>query len=127
VAAEFRAATAKPDFKALAPQYKDESVVAEYVSPPLAEEVKVTLKVSQNLHASMTPSIVGALVAPPRTGNGSEQAGVDKENGFLTKAGLDLGGASQGDGAGGAQSAYFTPEFMVSYLTYWSKRPDYQI
>jgi len=70
---------------------------------------------------------VGALVAPAHTGNGSEQEGFDKENGFLTKAGLDLGGASQGDGAGGAQSAYFTPEFMVSYLTYWSKRPDYQL
>jgi hypothetical protein len=89
--------------------------------------VKVTLKVSQNLHASMTPSIVGALVAPAHKGNGSEQAGYDQENGFLTKAGLDLGGASQGDGAGGAQSAYFTPEFVVKYLTYWSKRPDYKI
>ena len=101
--------------------------MAEHVSPPLSEEIKVTLKVSQNLHASMTPSLVGALVAPPRKGNGSEQAGYDKENGFLTSAGLDLGGASQGDGAGGAQSAYFTPEFMVQYLTYWSKRPDFQI
>jgi len=127
IIAEFRVAAAKPDFAALASQYKDDLAVAEHVSPPLSEEVKVTLKVSQNLHASMTPSIVGALVAPPRSGNGSEQAGFDKENGFLTKAGLDLGGASQGDGAGGAQSAYFTPEFMVSYLTYWSKRPDYQI
>src|SRR5579864_1643933 len=127
VTAEFRAAATKPDFTALAAGYKDDSIVAEHVSPPLAEEIKVTLKVSQNLHASMTPSIVGALVAPLHAGNGSEQAGFDKENGFLTKAGLDLGGASQGDGAGGAQSAYFTPEFMVSYLTYWSKRPDFQV
>jgi N-acyl-D-amino-acid deacylase len=127
IAAETRAAGVKADFTVLAGQYKDDAVVAEHVSPPLSEEVKVTLKVSQNLHASMTPSIVGALVAPPHPGNGSEQEGFDKENGFLTKAGLDLGGASQGDGAGGAQSAYFTPEFMVQYLTYWSKRPDFKI
>ncbi len=127
VAAELRSATTKPDFAAVAPQYKDDAIVAEHVSPPLSEEIKVTLKVSQNLHASMTPSIVGALVVPSLTGNASEQAGFDKENKFLTKAGLDLGGASQGDGAGGAQSAYFTPEFMVSYLTYWSKRPDFKI
>ncbi len=52
--------------------------MAEHVSPPLSEEIKVTLKVSQNLHASMTPSIVGALVTPPHKGNGSEQAGFDK-------------------------------------------------
>lgn len=127
ITAEVRPAATKPDFAAVAAQYKDDAVVAEHVSPPLSEEIKVTLKVSQNLHASMTPSIVGALVAPPRPGNGSEQAGFDKENGFLTKAGLDLGGASQGDGAGGAQSAYFTPDFMVHYLAYWSTRPDFQM
>jgi dihydroorotase/N-acyl-D-amino-acid deacylase len=104
--------------------YTDENVVAEHVSPRLAEEVKVTLKVSQNLHASMTPSIVGALVGN-RPGFGAEQAGFDAERDFLTKAGLDLGGASQADGAGGAPSAYFTPDFIVHYLEYWSKRPDF--
>jgi D-alanyl-D-alanine carboxypeptidase/D-alanyl-D-alanine-endopeptidase (penicillin-binding protein 4) len=86
----------------------------------------VTLKDSQNLHASMTPSIVGALAAK-RPGLGAEQAGYDAEREFLTKAGLDLGGASQADGAGGAQSAFFTPDFIVHYLEYWSKRPDFQI
>lgn len=127
ITAESRVAAEKPDFVTMAAQYKDDAIVAEHVSPPLSEEIKVTLKVSQNLHASMTPSIVGALAEPPHKGNGSEQAGYDKENGFLTKAGLDLAAASQGDGAGGAQSAYFTPDFVVQYLTYWSKRPDYKI
>jgi dihydroorotase/N-acyl-D-amino-acid deacylase len=126
ITAEPRTAAEKANFTALAAAYIDENVVAECVSPPLSEEIKVTLKVSQNLHASMTPSMVGALVAH-KTGAAAEQAGFDAENDFLTKAGLDLAGASQGDGAGGAQSAYFTPEFMVKYLTYWSKRPDYQV
>ena len=36
--------------------------VAEHVSPPFTEEAKVTLKVSQNLHASMTPYILGAVL-----------------------------------------------------------------
>ncbi len=111
---------------ALKSSYTPENVVADHVSPPLAEEIKVTLKVSQNLHASMTPSIVGALVGN-RTGFGAEQAGFDAERGFLTKAGLDLGGASQADGAGGAPSAYFTPDFIVHYLEYWSKRPDFNV
>ena len=38
-----------------APVYADSMRVAEHVSLPLSEEIKVTLKVSQNLHASMTP------------------------------------------------------------------------
>jgi N-acyl-D-amino-acid deacylase len=127
ITADYRIAAEKPDVAALRASYKDDAAVAEHVSPPLSEEIKVTLKVSQNLHASMTPSIVGALAPPRRPGGDAEQAGFDAEQIFLTKAGLDLGGASQGDGAGGAQSAYFTPEFMVQYLKYWSKRPDYQI
>lgn len=125
ITAEPRAATDKPDFTALVPAYKDENVVAEHVSPPLSEEIKVTLKVSQNLHASMTPSILGALAAH-RAGGAAEQAGFDSERDFLIKAGLDLGGASQADGAGGAQSSYFTPDFIVHYLAYWSKRADFR-
>jgi N-acyl-D-amino-acid deacylase len=124
VTAEPRAGTTVVDFAGMKTAYMDENAVAEHISPPLSEEIKVTLKVSQNLHASMTPSIVGALVAK-RPGPGAEQAGFDAEREFLTKAGLDLGGASQADGAGGAQSAFFTPDFIVHYLEYWSKRPDF--
>src|SRR5580692_140600 len=113
------------DFAAAAASYTAENIVAEHISLPLAEDVKVTLKVSQNLHASMTPFILGAALAHKT--KDADQAGFDLEREFLTKAGLDLTGASQGDGAGGAQSAYFTPEFMVQYLAYWSKRPDYKI
>ncbi len=126
VTAEPRAAAVITDFGGLKTAYTDENAVAEHVSPPLAEEIKVTLKVSQNLHASMTPSIVGALVGN-RPGPEAEQAGFDAENVFLTKAGLDLAGASQADGAGGAQSAFFTPDFIVHYLEYWSKRPDFHV
>jgi dihydroorotase/N-acyl-D-amino-acid deacylase len=127
ITADYRMAADKPDFNALKATYADDSLVADHISPPLAEEIKVTLKVSQNLHASMTPSILGALVPPHRLGGGAEQAGFDLEHDFLTKAGLDLGGASQSDGAGGAQSAYFTPAFVVQYLTYCSKQPNFPI
>jgi PBP4 family serine-type D-alanyl-D-alanine carboxypeptidase len=111
------------DFKALASNYTPDKVVAEHVSPPLKEEVKITLKVSQNLHASSMPFILGAL-APHKDGQ-IEQAGFDRENEFLTKAGLDLSGAAQSDGAGG--DAYFTPDFMVHYLLFMSRQKDYDI
>jgi len=107
------------DFKALSAAYTPDNVVAEHVSPPLAEEVKVTLKVSQNLHASMTPFILGAVLAH----DGTARAGFGLEHDFLERAGLDLSGASQGDGAGGA--AHFTPDFMVRFLAYMAGRPHF--
>ena len=114
-----------PDFKSLAALYNPESVVAEHVSPPLSEEVKVTLKVSQNLHASMMPFVLGAILAHKT--KEIDQGGFDLEHNFLEKGGLDLSGASQGDGAGGARSAYFTPDFMVHFLAFMSKQKDFPI
>jgi N-acyl-D-amino-acid deacylase len=109
------------DFKTLASNYKPENVVAEHASPPLKEEVKITLKVSQNLHASSMPYLLGALVAHKYSD--IDQAGFDVEHEFLTKAGLDLAGASQSDGAGG--NAYFSPDFMAHYLSYMSRQKDF--
>jgi PBP4 family serine-type D-alanyl-D-alanine carboxypeptidase len=115
----------KFDFKTSSSSFTAENVVAEHISPPLSEETKVALKVSQNLHASMMPFILGAIV-----GNKTQdidQAGFDLEHGFLAKAGLDLSGASQADGAGGAQSAYYTPDFMVHYLAFMAKQKDFAL
>ncbi|MGA6955386.1 MAG: D-alanyl-D-alanine carboxypeptidase/D-alanyl-D-alanine-endopeptidase, partial [Candidatus Acidiferrales bacterium] len=53
----------KVDFSALAASYTTENVVAEHISPPLSQDIKVTLKVSQNLHATMTPYILGEALA----------------------------------------------------------------
>jgi PBP4 family serine-type D-alanyl-D-alanine carboxypeptidase len=108
-----------PQGRTLSDSYTPDRVVAEHLSPMLKEEVKITLKVSQNLHASITPMILEAML-PPRDGSLN---GFDLERGFLERAGLDLTGAAQGDGAGG--NAHFSPEFMVSYLTFMAKQKDY--
>ena len=89
------------DPKLLAPSYTPGNVVATHTSPPLKEDVHITLKVSQNLHASTMPYELGAHLAK----RGNAQAGFDLERGFLEKAGLDLSGASQADGAGGSAHA----------------------
>ena len=111
------------DFMRISAGYGDSTRVAEHVSLPFAEEVKVTLKVSQNLHASMMPYVVGALVGHT-PGRGALQAGFDAEHDFLMKAGLDLIAAAQGDGAGGAPGAFYSPAFMVQYLGYMATRSD---
>jgi N-acyl-D-amino-acid deacylase len=110
-----------PDFKALAANYKPENLIAEHVSPPLKEDVKITLKLSQNLHASMGPFLLGALVA--HKDKEIDQAGFDLEHDFLQKAKLDLSAASQTDGAGG--NALFTPDVVVRYLTFMAGQKDF--
>lgn len=111
------------DVARLSAGFADSTRLAEHVSLPMSEEVKVMLKVSQNLHASTMPYIVGSLVGKT-TGRGALQAGFDAEHEFLTKAGLDLIAAGQGDGAGGAPGAFFSPAFMVQYLAYMATRSD---
>jgi D-alanyl-D-alanine carboxypeptidase/D-alanyl-D-alanine-endopeptidase (penicillin-binding protein 4) len=111
------------DFARLSAGYADSMRLAEHVSLPLGEAVKVILKVSQNLHASTLPYILGA-VAGKTPGRGALQAGFDAEHDFLSRAGLDLIAAAQGDGAGGAPGAFYSPAFMVQYLAYMATRLD---
>jgi D-alanyl-D-alanine carboxypeptidase/D-alanyl-D-alanine-endopeptidase (penicillin-binding protein 4) len=121
LAAPSSASTA--DFAALKSFYTEKNVVAVHTSAPLSEEVKVTLKVSQNLHASMTaPYLIGTYGADPK-GEGKADpvtAGFAAERALLKDAGLDVGSAVQSDGAGAA--AFFTPDFMVRYLTFLSQQ-----
>ena len=117
VMAQPRRYATKPTFVRLRSSYGPANTVAEHQSATLGNEVRVTLKVSQNLHASMTPYILGAL-----RGHDSASTGFDVEREFLTSLGLDLSGAQQADGAGG--DAHYTPSFMTSYLTAMAKRPD---
>ena len=118
VAVDMTGSSHAADFKSMHGSYVPANVVAEHVSLPLREEVRITLKVSQNLHASMTPRIVKAVLAPGDT----SKTGFDLERDFLQRAGLDVTGAQQADGAGG--DAHFTPAFMVSFLAYMSHQKD---
>lgn len=114
---------ALPDFTALSRSYTLDNEVAEHVSLPLSEEIKVTLKVSQNLHAGMGPYLLGTLVG--KDNKDPLNAGFAAERDFLREASLDLSGISQGDGAGGDWADLFSPDFICHYLTYWTTRPDY--
>src|SRR6266404_2032102 len=117
--------SASTDFSSAARSYTPENQVAEHVSPPLSEEIKITLKVSQNLHAGMGPYLLGTLVA--KDTKAPLDAGFKVEREFLQSVKLDLSGAAQGDGAGGDWADLFSPDFMVHYLTYWTTRPDYEV
>jgi D-alanyl-D-alanine carboxypeptidase/D-alanyl-D-alanine-endopeptidase (penicillin-binding protein 4) len=124
VSASARANEEKVDSERLAKEYQADRVVAEHVSPPFSEEVKITLKVSQNLHASATPFVLGALGRGESGGasDGPSEAGFIRMRKFLETTGADVSGASQSDGAGAA--AHFTPDFMVHYLAFMARQPS---
>jgi D-alanyl-D-alanine carboxypeptidase/D-alanyl-D-alanine-endopeptidase (penicillin-binding protein 4) len=120
-----KSSAATPVFPNFQHFYTSENQVAEHTSLPLAEEIKVTLKVSQNLHASMGTVLLGAFAGKDL--QDPLDTGFKIERDFLQSAKLDLSGASQGDGAGGDWADLFSPNFMVQYLTYWTTRPDYPV
>ena len=92
------------------------NVIATHVSPPLSQDVKVTLKVSDNLHASIMPY----LWSPRHT----LHAGFDLERAFMQRAGLDTSQIVQNDGLGGF--AFIQPQYMVHYLAYLRTQPYFQ-
>ena len=77
----------KADIAALSSGYTADHAIAEHVSPPYAEEVKITLKVGQNLHASATPFLLAARapdlvgrqwqVSAPKSVFGRQSAGIN--------------------------------------------------
>jgi PBP4 family serine-type D-alanyl-D-alanine carboxypeptidase len=96
--------------------YAAEDLVAKHVSPPLSEDVYITLKVSDNLHAVLMP-YMWAVYRAHATSDYLKN-GFALESKLLTGAGLALDQAAQQDGEG--SSAYFTPDFMVHYLA-WAR------
>lgn len=104
-----------------AASYVPANLVAQHVSPPLREEVKVTLKVSDNLHAAEMPYLLGVYGA--HATHDQLQAGFTLEAAFLRRAGLDLSGAVQSDGEGA--NDFFTPAFIVHYLAFVHRQPWY--
>ncbi len=108
------------DNDALGDPSKKRTLLVEHISPPFNQEVKLTLKASQNLHAATTPYILGAVLG--HASSDAFQKGMALERRFLSDAGLHPESVSQLDGEGGIGSA-FSPDFMVRYLSYISRQP----
>jgi PBP4 family serine-type D-alanyl-D-alanine carboxypeptidase len=98
--------------------YVPGNLVARHVSPPLSEDVYITLKVSDNLHAALLPYMWAVYLAHAKSDY--LKAGFALEARMLESAGLDVNQAAQQDGEGAAD--YFTPDFMVHYLAWVRKQ-----
>ena len=90
--------------------------MAEYKSEPLAETVRVTLKVSHNLYASTLPVLVGA-----GTGADTPRPGCGDRRSCLQGLGVEPAAVSFAGGAGGANADSVTPRATVGLLKAMAK------
>ncbi len=96
--------------------------VAEHVSPPFSEVVKVTLKVSHNVYASMFPLLIAV-----KNGKTTLEEGMRLEARLLADLGVDVRTISFGGGAGGSPADALTPRAAVQLLQALARRPDYKV
>jgi D-alanyl-D-alanine carboxypeptidase/D-alanyl-D-alanine-endopeptidase (penicillin-binding protein 4) len=112
----------KPAGDSFKAAYTPQNKLAEWVSAPLSEDVKVTLQTSQNLHASTMPFVWGGVLAPGA--GAADKRGFALARAMLNKAGVDHSGIVQVNGEGGA---LFSPDFIARFLAYMAGRPTYRI
>lgn len=94
-------------------------VLAEHLSLPLLESIRLTNKVSQNLHAEMFLRAVGH----EKKGFGVTDAGLWTEQDFLRSAGIADGDVVLSDGSGLARDDLVTPRATVQMLRYDERQP----
>jgi D-alanyl-D-alanine carboxypeptidase/D-alanyl-D-alanine-endopeptidase (penicillin-binding protein 4) len=83
-------------------------------SAPLLEDLRITDKVSQNLHAEMALR----AVARARRQIGSREAGLAELQDFLSAAGIARDGYAFADGSGLSRLDLVSPDAVVRLLTY---------
>src|SRR6202041_4040082 len=93
--------------------------LAEHISEPLLESIRLTNKVSHNLHAELLLRAVGH----EKFGVGSTAAGLKVEREFLHAAGVPDGDIILSDGSGLGRDNLVTPRGMVALLAYAAHQP----
>jgi len=94
-------------------------VLADHASLPLIESIRLTNKISQNLHAEL----LLRTVAREKAGFGSTDTGLKIEQDFLKTAGVAVGDVVLSDGSGLARDDLVTPRAMVALLRYAAHQP----
>jgi D-alanyl-D-alanine carboxypeptidase/D-alanyl-D-alanine-endopeptidase (penicillin-binding protein 4) len=90
------------------------------VSAPFLEDLRITDKVSQNLHAELALRAVGRA----RRNIGSFEAGLEELKTFLAETGTDPESFTFRDGSGLARLNLVTPASIMNLLQYMYKSPQ---
>jgi D-alanyl-D-alanine carboxypeptidase/D-alanyl-D-alanine-endopeptidase (penicillin-binding protein 4) len=94
-------------------------VLASSVSVPVAEDIKVINKVSQNLHAELLLRLLGKTCGK----NGSFAQGTRVVRQFMLNAGVDDNDFFFYDGSGLSQDDRIAPRALTHLLTYVARQP----
>lgn len=94
-------------------------VLANYESAPLAQDLKVINKVSQNLHAELMLRLLGH----EKGTSGTIDAGLEVLRGWLTQVDIRPEEYVFYDGSGLSRENLVSPHAIVKLLTYTSKQP----
>jgi D-alanyl-D-alanine carboxypeptidase/D-alanyl-D-alanine-endopeptidase (penicillin-binding protein 4) len=94
------------------------TVLASHVSPPLAQDLVVTNKVSQNLHAELLLRTLGKL----ESSDGSLVEGTRVLRQFLIEAGIDPDDFVLYDASGLSSKDLVTPRAFTTLLVYATKQ-----
>jgi D-alanyl-D-alanine carboxypeptidase/D-alanyl-D-alanine-endopeptidase (penicillin-binding protein 4) len=100
-------------------------VLASHVSVPMVEDLTVTNKISQNLHAELTLRLLGRLFPSPNdAGNeGSIAAGARVVRQFLLGSGVSGDDFFFYDGSGMSANDLIAPRAYTKLLTYAARQP----
>jgi D-alanyl-D-alanine carboxypeptidase/D-alanyl-D-alanine-endopeptidase (penicillin-binding protein 4) len=93
--------------------------LARRVSSPFLEDLRITDKVSQNLHAELALRAVGRA----RRNIGSFEAGLEEMKSFLAETGIDGDSYTFHDGSGLARLNLVTPSSVMKLLRYMYDSP----
>ena len=107
------------DLPTIAPPVTGLKILATHVSPALAEDVTVTNKVSQNLHAELYLRLLGRLEGE----DGSIAQGARVVRQYLVNAGVDPGDFLFYDGSGLSGDDLITPRAATTLLAYAARQP----
>ncbi|HLW97372.1 MAG TPA: D-alanyl-D-alanine carboxypeptidase/D-alanyl-D-alanine-endopeptidase [Candidatus Acidoferrales bacterium] len=95
------------------------TVLAEHISPPLSDDLRVMLKTSQNLHAEMLLRVS----ARAKTGDSSEDTALQFEEDFRKGLGLSDADVVMTDASGLSRKDMVTPQSEVTLLRWAGQQP----
>jgi D-alanyl-D-alanine carboxypeptidase/D-alanyl-D-alanine-endopeptidase (penicillin-binding protein 4) len=98
---------------------EDRKVLATIISVPVAQDIAVIDKVSQNLHAELLLRLLGKIYGK----DGSFAQGTRVVRQFMVGAGVDDNDFFFYDGSGMSQDDRITPRALTQLLTYAARQP----
>jgi D-alanyl-D-alanine carboxypeptidase/D-alanyl-D-alanine-endopeptidase (penicillin-binding protein 4) len=107
------------DLKTVVAPLQGRRVLATLISVPLAEDITVTNKISQNLHAELLMRLLGRLLG----NDGSFEQGARVVRQFLLQAGIKDEEFFFYDGSGLSMDDRITPRALAQLLSYAARQP----